>query len=333
MIEEGAEMVRPLLMQEPYEVLGGLLDLVSRICSNAYVGVLQRLLHLPSGMAVIVHGVQHPIPNACRLLEALYTKQHVLELASRKIRDVLKHCLGEDHTASLDAQRLVSRDLIKQRRYREAERSLRDLVEISERFCGRNAYNTRYALVDLAYLYYTMFRDSEAEDIIQDVLQRCRECGKADNPYAIVKDYQALICLQREDYIAAEKHSWSALSSSLLQFGPEGPYTTRTWLDYQYVAREQQGSHRALMPLPQNPHAICDVSDEPVRRFSRPRSSSLPQLGNGDWVAGFWSKTLLGPKSMAYQPPDLKRRLSLPTLGILKTLQSQPISQPPTHRQ
>ena len=291
MIEEGAEMVRPFLMQEPYRLLSTLLPLISRWYSSHYVRVVQHLLHLLSGMATLVLGERHPISNACRLLENLREKQYVTELTLRKLQDVLERCLGKGHPDSLVVQRTICDGLIDQRRYDEAERSLCDLVKICERFLGRNDFQTRYALAQLGDLYYVMSGDTEAEDIVDDVLRRCTECEKTDGPYIHARNLQALICLGRGDNCAAEVHSWSALSSNLLLCGPKDPYTTSLWVEYESLRGKQKADHEILEPppLPQDPHALLStVTDEPVRCFSRPRSSSLPPVDNRNYKIGFW---------------------------------------------
>ena len=279
MIQDGAEMVRPLLIQEPSNFLGALLNLYISLQqdSGKYWEVLQKLLYLLSGMSDIVHGERHPISKVCRLLLHLCWKEPVIELAQKKLRDVLKQCLGEDHPASVYAQLNVCRELAAQNRYDEAERSLRDLVVVCGRTHGLDAFETCRVRSELGVAYYMMGRNSDAESMIEEILQYCKKPGQYRYLHTHAKRYQGLICLDRGDHSAAEAHFWSALSSALLLYGPKNPITTRTCVLFQSVRgmNRQQGDDGTSTASPQCSKALHEVTDDPVRRFSQPRSSSL----------------------------------------------------------
>ena len=282
LIEEGAEMVRPLVQRESPSFLWALLRYYLYPFSATYAGVQKELLHHFSSMAIVLLGERHPISNVCRLLQILHGRKNVAELTLRKVRDILKHCLGEGHEALVVVQQKLCDELMQQERYDEAERSLHGLVDICERLHGRNAYYTRSTLLQLAELYYVMYRDPEAEGALEGVLQLCKECGKDDNAYVEAKRFQYHMCRNRGDYRAAEVHSWSALSGILRFLGPRDPTTTRLWIEYQSILVELQQSQEGSDPPLSCSEAHCDISEEPVRCLSRPRSSSLPPLDNCD---------------------------------------------------
>jgi hypothetical protein len=142
MIQEGAELVRPLLLQESPIFIRELLTYLSANFSVAHVGVKMQLLHLISGMAAVVHGDRHPISNVCRLLQVLHGKHDIIELTMAKLRDVLKGRLGQNHSSVIFSQRRLCDMLVDQEKYDEAGRSLCDLFSICERFLGRDDYDT-----------------------------------------------------------------------------------------------------------------------------------------------------------------------------------------------
>jgi hypothetical protein len=146
LVQEGAEMVRPSLLQERPGFLRSLLVYLSRSSSSRFSEVQVQLLHLMSNMAIIVHGEHHPISNMCRLLLTLHEKKDVIELAQRKLLDTFKHHLGENHRSSLLAQARLCKTMRRQKRWDEAERSLRDLIKTHERFDGRTHFSTRIVL-------------------------------------------------------------------------------------------------------------------------------------------------------------------------------------------
>jgi hypothetical protein len=147
MIQEGAEMVRPLLLQKSPIFIKELLVYVWAESSATHAGVKMQLLHLISAMATVVYGDRHLISTVCQLVQSLHRKQDVIELTMRKLWDVLKHRLGHNHSASLRAQRKICEMLLAREGDHDVERSLWELVGLCERFQGRNAYDTRRSLV------------------------------------------------------------------------------------------------------------------------------------------------------------------------------------------
>jgi tetratricopeptide (TPR) repeat protein len=277
MIQEGAEMVRPILLQQPPEFIGELLVHFSSRGSAGHDGIKMQLLRLISGMAIVVHGDRHPISILCQLLQTLHRNQDVIELGISKLRDVLKRQLGQTHSALIGVQQKFYWALFNQRRYDEAERALFDLIGICERIYDWNNYQARYTLYLLAHLYYWMRRDFEAEDVLVDVLQRGKEWGDCNFINIMANGIQGHIYFGRGDYEAAETSYWSALSGALHYFGPRDPETVRSRIHYQKVA--------ALL---QKHHDTCtEILEEPVRCLSRSRSSSQPPIAHRNWKADF----------------------------------------------
>jgi hypothetical protein len=287
MMQEGAEMVRPILLQEPPAFIRDLLTYLSWASPAAYDGLKMKLLRLISSMAIIVYGETHPISHMCQLLQTLHWNQDVIVLTMSKVRDVLRRQLGQTHRASIFAQQRLCSTLLEKRRYNEVERALLDLVHICERMYGRNNHHTRSCLYDMAILYYLMRRDSEAEDVILDTLQRGKECGDCDYVNIMAKRIQGDIYTDQGDYGAAEASLWLALSGSLLHFGSRHPETLRTWSRYQKATALLRKRQEASYPLATYPEAFPKIPDEPLRRISRNRSSSQPPVDHREWGAGF----------------------------------------------
>jgi hypothetical protein len=277
MIQEGAEMVRPILAQESPVFIEDFLAYLSQSPRAAYDGLEMRLLHLISGIAIVIHGDRHPISILCQLLQTLHKNQDVIKLGMSKIRDVLKWQLGQTHSASTFAQQRLCFMLLRQRRYDEAERAILDLISTCERVCGWNDYHTRSCLCDLADLYYIMCRDSEAEDVLVDVLQRGKERGDRDYINICAKKIQGEIYSARGDYEAAEAYLWSALSSRLFGYGPRDPETVGMWVEYK----------RARDLLQKRHETFPEILEEPTRRHSRTQSSSRPPVARRKKKAGF----------------------------------------------
>jgi hypothetical protein len=246
MIQEGGEMVRPAVLHESPEFIRELLVYLSESLSAAYDGIKVQFLRLISGMAVVLHGDRHPISILCQLLQTLHGNQDLIILAMSKIRDILKRQLGPTHVASIVTQRRLCYALLKQRRYHEAEHEILDVISICERAYGRNDFYTRYSLHGLAGLYYSMSRNSEAENILVDILQRGKKLGDCDAINIRAKRLRGLIQFSRGNYTAAEAFLWSALSGSLLAWGPRDPETVHTWTDYQGVTASLQKSHETF---------------------------------------------------------------------------------------
>ena len=203
-----------------------------------------------------------------------------MDLALRKLRDIFRQRLGQNHPGSLIIQDWHCRSLLNQKRYDEAERSLHDLIETFEHFCGRNATSTRNTLYDLARLYYETCRDAEAEDILVDVLQRGKGLGGFDLINILAMRLRGFICFVRGDHRAAEAILWSALSDCLLHYGPRGPETMHSWVEF-------QRHYEISASLPMSSGALPEIPEESVRCFSRPRSSSLPSMDNREFAAYF----------------------------------------------
>jgi hypothetical protein len=295
LVQEGAEMVRPLLQQESPRFLQELLLHFVGTYSGDYAGIQKQLLHLLTSMSFITYGRGHPVSIICRLLQILYGKQHIIEQTMKKLHDTFKHHLGEDHSASLFVQDRLCDALMSQKRYAEAEHSFRDTIKANERYHGRSAYGTRYALLGLAELYYLQERDTEAEQTLKEILQRGKRVSECDMVDICRKCLQGLILMAQRDYGAAKAYFCSALWGSLLRYGQKDPLTSRTWTLYQYANGELQKCQGASKSLPQSPQAVWDISEEPLRCLSRPRSSSLPSgsaPGRG-CKAGFWCEAPL----------------------------------------
>ena len=284
--EEGAELVRPMLQQEHPSFLAILLSYSSQQTSDKYAAVQDQLFHLFSSMAAVVLGERHPVSNVCRLLRTLRGRNIVIETGLRKIRDVLNHCLGQDHTSSVQTQQLICDCLIHQKKYDEAERFLRDIVEVSERSFGRNDSRTLYGLVQQISVYLLTSRDNEAERILEDVRQRCKEQGNFDQPYVNAKVVQGAIYMNRGDVRAAEAFLWSALYATLFRYGPRGPQFTHSWVYYLLVNVKQRSTAKSSTSLQPRSGTLCDISEEPIRWLSRPRSSSLSKLDSLVPLAG-----------------------------------------------
>jgi tetratricopeptide (TPR) repeat protein len=276
LVQEGAEMVRPLLQQESPSFLRELLHHFSGIYSGDYAAIQRQLLHLLTNMSFITYGRGHPVSIICRLLQLLYGKQHVIEQTMKKLHDTFKHHLGEDHSASLSVQDKLCDALMFQKKYAEAERSLQDIIKASERCHGRSARSTRLTLFSLAKLYYLQERYAQAKQILEDVFQRGKEQGEDDAVNICGQRLLGKICMAQRDYSAAKACFCSALWGSLLQYGQKDPRTSRTWTLYQYAKEELQKRRGASKSLTRSPQAVWDISEEPLRCLSRPRSSSLP---------------------------------------------------------
>jgi tetratricopeptide (TPR) repeat protein len=270
LVQEGAEMVRPLLQQESRHFLRELLLHFLDEYSGDYAGIQRQLLHLLTSMSFITYGGEHPVSIICRLLQASYGNQHIIEQTMRKLHNTFKHHLGEDHPASCLVQHRLCVALMFQKKYAEAERPLQDLVKVNERCWGRSAYVTRHALFSLAELYYRQERYAEAREIIKDMLQRGKGGSDRDKINIWGERLQGEICMIQRDYSAAEAYFCSALWDSLLKFGPKDPYTSIMWTEYQDVMdklRELQGTSKSLT---QSLQAVWDISEEPLRCLSRP---------------------------------------------------------------
>lgn len=286
MIQEGAEMVRPVLLQQSPQFIRELLVYLWAAQSADHDGLKMQLLRLISGMATIAHGDRHPISILCQLLQTLHGNQDAIRLGMSKLRDVLRRQLGQTHLASILAQKIICGTLLKQRSYDESERAILDLVSICEHIYGRNNYHTRNNLLLLAKLYYVMWRDSQAEGVLVDVLRRGK--GHGDNDYVSVsaKDLQCDIYSNRGDYRTAEVSLWSALSGVLLENGPRDPNTVHIWVKYKKVATLLKKHQEVSNPLAAYPEALPKITDEPLRCRSCNRSSSQPPVGHRGWRAG-----------------------------------------------
>jgi tetratricopeptide (TPR) repeat protein len=290
LIEEGAEMVRPLLQQESPHFLRELLLHFLDEYSGDYVGIQKQLLHLLTSMSFITYGRKHPISSTCQLLQTSFGKQHIIEQTLRKLHDTFKHHLGEDHSASLCVQDRLCTALRSQKRYAEAERSLQDLIKTNERCHGRNACDTRYTLLGLAELYFLQKRYAEAWEISKDILQRGKGSGECYVVNIYVQKLLGEISMSYRDYGAAKAFFSLALWSSFLWFGPKDPYTRHIWTMYQGAKERLEKGLWAPETLTHRPQEVWDISEEPLRCFSRPRSSSMPSVSAPDWgcEAGFW---------------------------------------------
>jgi hypothetical protein len=290
LVQEGAEMVRPLLQQESPSFLRELLLHFAGIYSGDYAGIQRQLLHLLTSMSFITYGRGHPVSIICRLLQILYGNQHIIEQTMKKLHDTFKHHLGEDHSASLFVQNKLCDALMFQKRYTEAECSLQDIIKASERCHGRSASGTRIILFSLTKLYYLQKRYAEAREIIKDVLQRGKGVGERDEVNICGRGLQGSICMVQRDYGAAKAYFCSALWGSLLQYGQKDPHTSLLRTQYQYAKEKLQKRQGASKSLTQSPQAVWDISEVPLRCLSRSRSSSLPSgsaPGRG-CKAGFW---------------------------------------------
>jgi hypothetical protein len=287
MIQEGAEMVRPVLRQQSPEFITELLSYLSAAQSADHDGLKMQLLRLISGMATIAHGDRHPISILCQLLQTLHGNQDAIRLGMSKLRDVLRRQLGQTHLASIFAQQRISSTLLKQRRYDESERAILDLVSICEHIYGRNDYHTRDNLFLLAGLYYEMRRDSQAEGVLVDVLRRGKGQGDNDRINISARGLQGDIYFNRGDYRTAEVSLWSVLSGTLLQNGPRDPGTVNRWVKYKKVATLLKKHQKVSNPLAAYPEALPKITDEPLRCRSRNRTSNQPRVGHRGWRAGF----------------------------------------------
>ena len=278
MIQEGAEMVRPVLLLQCPWFIRELLVSLSLMKSAAHDELKTELLRLISNMAIVVHGDRHPISILCQLLQTLHGNRDVISLGMSKIRDVLKRRLGHTHSESISTQRRRCLVLLEQKMYDEAERTLLDIINICEDFYGRNHHHTRESLYYLADQYFRRWRDSEAEGVLVDVLQRGKEWGDCDFVNILANAMQGYIYSQRGDYEAAERSYWSALSGSLHIFGPKESSTVHTRIRYREVMALLQ-KHR---------DTFTEILEEPVRCLSRSRSSSQPPVARRKREVGFW---------------------------------------------
>jgi hypothetical protein len=283
LVQEGSVMVRPLLQQESRHFLRELLLHFLDEYSGDHAGIQRQLLYLLAEWSSIIYGGEHSVSKICQLLQMSYGNQHIIEQTMRKLYNTFKHHLGEDHPASCLVQDRLCVALMFQKKYTEAERPLQDLLKANERRCGRNAYATRHTLFGLAELYYQQERDAKAREIIKDILQRGKGCGDRDMVNIRGRRLQGAICMIQQDYSAAKAYFCSALWGSLLQFGPKNPYTSLIRTEYRDAMdklRELQGASKSLT---QSLQAVWDISEEPLRCLSRPRSSSLPSGSAPDW--------------------------------------------------
>lgn len=278
MIQEGAEMVRPILLQQCPEFIRELLASLSFMQSAGHDELKTELLRLISNMAIVVHGDRHPISILCQLLQTLHGNRDVISLGMSKIRDVLKRRLGHTHFELICTQRRHCLVLLEQKMYDEAKRTLLDIINICEHVYGRNHHHTRESLYYLAYQYFLRSRDSEAEDVLVDVLQRGKEWGDCDFVNILANIMQGDMYSLRGDYEAAETSLWSALSGSLHRFGPKNPKTVRARIEYK----------NAMVLLQKHRDTFTEILEEPVRCLSRSRSSSQPPVAHRKRKAGFW---------------------------------------------
>jgi len=280
---EGSGMILPLLRQESRHFLRELLLHFLDEYSGDHAGLQRELLNHLTDMSSIAYGKEHPISIICQLLQTSYGNHHIIEQTMRKLHNTFKYHLGEDHPASCLVQDRLCVALMSQKKYAEAERPLQDLLKANERRCGRNAYATRHTLFGLAELYYLQERDAEAREIIKDILQRGKGCGDRDMVNIRGRRLQGAICMIQQDYSAAESYFCSALWGSLLQLGPENPYTSLIRTEYRDVMDKLKELQGASKSLTQSPQTVWDISEEPLRCLSRPRSSSLPSGSPPDW--------------------------------------------------
>ena len=99
-------------------------------------------------------------------------------------------------------------------------------VEADVMFLLANTY-------ELTQLSFLRGRDAEAEgDVHRDALQRLNDGGEACLVNFLVNELLGVVYHLRGNFDAAEAHLWMALSGTLLQYGPQHPWTTRFWMTY-----------------------------------------------------------------------------------------------------
>jgi hypothetical protein len=273
LIHEGAEMIRPCLLQEHPHILGQLLRLLVDPVLDPYAEILKLLLGLIASMASVVYGERHPISKLCHALQACCERKDVVYLAQRKLLDTYSHHLGKDHHTSLEFQSTL---LGLQVASQEAKRVCCEFITFCEIKKGRNSFLTRWSLYELARLCYRAWEDSEAVKILVDVLERGKDHSKVDSVSMEAHSFLGLISESCEDYGTAEQYLWIGLSRKIFSLGPQHPRTTETYISYQRVAERQGASQEVCRGYAGAPEVLCETSDEPVWRFSRRRANSLP---------------------------------------------------------
>jgi tetratricopeptide (TPR) repeat protein len=246
-IHEGAEMVLPCLRQEFPNFLGFLLYFFMNSDMKGYGDLRNHLLDLICKTAFIVYGKSHPVARVCHLLRGLPNSSDIAALAQKGLLDTFTTSLGDGHDIALDRSATICRHLLEQKKYKEAERSGRQLITTSERHFGHNDYQTRHRLYDLALLYCREGKEFEADAILADALKRSANFGKTDYINVLAKELLGLIHGDRGDYEAAVSLYWTALSGSLLDTGPRSAWTSTTiWMEYHKIGKAQQDEEEAI---------------------------------------------------------------------------------------
>ena len=165
--------------------------------------------------------------------------------------------------------------------YDEAERFLRQSLKNCELRRGRHHVLTCEYLFELARLSFCRGRYAEAEDVLIDVLHRLKDGGKAYLINFLANGLLGMVYHLQGNFDAAEAQLWMVLSGTLLQYWPNFPSITETWVTYLEVRRRQRMSE-GVMTSEGDGITSCRASKRSLRRFSHPRAQSLPP-NRPDW--------------------------------------------------
>jgi tetratricopeptide (TPR) repeat protein len=226
-------------------------------------------------MARIIYGKHHPVSSVCRTLHTLQPDYNVTVLAQRKLLDIFKQSLGDYHKFSTSTEKAVSDNWIVRGEYDEAERLLSQSLKNCELRRGRHDVLTCEYLYELARLSFCRGRYAEAEDVLIDVLQRLKEDAEVYLINFQATELLGMVYHLRGNFDAAEGLLWTALSGTLLLYGPQDPWTTEMWMTYLGVKRRQWKSE-VVMTSEDGGVSFCRASKRPPRCFSHPRAQSLP---------------------------------------------------------
>ena len=284
MINEAAAMVRACLQQEDPLLLQRLWSSILNESASTDSEIATHLLQLLFNMATIVCGRLHPITIICELLSTSQRRKYIAKLAEEKFVDMLGCSLKENHVNVLTARFETQCSLRDQGEDYEMERSARNVIEISERFRGRDDFTTRHALYKLATCIYANGRYSEAERIVVDTIERGKAAGDCDRVNILANFLMSNIYFERKDYTAAEVPIWRALFGSLWSCGLYGPVTMLVWQQYKILQSERDDVRETIEVERQYLHSLDDrVEHAPwSNTSSRVRSSSVDSLRDSE---------------------------------------------------
>jgi tetratricopeptide (TPR) repeat protein len=228
MIEDAFDMVKSVLVQQHPQLLRYLFMQFWDQTFDAHPDIRRQLFVITSEMADFCLGPRHPITVIARLLPTIKDGSQICELAWKRNLDTFDALLGPNHDESLRSKMALTGNLIDAYRYDDAERVLRQIVNLFEP--ESTAYYNRAALCRIAWLYKLQSNFSEAETLFIDVLERCRTYIDSNPGTTLDEVYLAatthLAQIQaRKDYQQGERLLREALELCIGTMGPSHAYT------------------------------------------------------------------------------------------------------------